>query len=567
MTTMRGPSLLLSAALALMGCGERGAAPGSGSSTEISADTKPAVVDICKTMGEDDPVCVLLADGHVACARVQAETFEPPLAGIDEAVEIACGAHGVCVLETSGELTCLDKQGKLRELEALEGARSLAPDCAVTKTGALACWDENWEVETRSLPRLAAALGSKDSENLDLLRVGQTSAYNSEDACALHSNGELWCWGWTANGNEPKPSKVHTFANAQEVRQLEAEGPNICWRELGRWRCTDGKSEPRASRTCDHTPCACELDGNWCMPLDTEGESGKPKQLDEAVVVEDVVLRTYDCVVDSSWRVWCKRWPALPPTIKPLVFEGETTELAAFEGVAPTPEPSPLPDPAVAACPANAKLGNRLCGVLRQPEAALACRPGARTCPCTVSFYWFDDESCAPAGFDLVESRGLGTSSADIHSFIVHAEGERAALGPRVTIEPNVREQVGAVTVFELADERDEGDSFFYWQSELDAVILCALVDGAPACSAPLVRAWDYFESSEADEYDEGHTRSERYRAKLKIGAASVKVTVKANKGKPSTGELPGLADLRFLKAGTYRLAELLDRPFVDAPD
>ena len=117
---MRARCLVLAVALLGVGCNRAPDPTAVGeqapASTERAAPANgPAVVDLCRSYLADAPVCALLGDGRVTCAHVQAERFEPPLAGIREAVEIACGELGVCIREASGVVTCLDAAGELRK--------------------------------------------------------------------------------------------------------------------------------------------------------------------------------------------------------------------------------------------------------------------------------------------------------------------------------------------------------------------------------------------------------------------------------------------------------------------
>jgi hypothetical protein len=545
------------ALLVLASCVER-APTASAPTPEPTAPASaraPKIVDMC-AHASNDPICVLRDDGRVSCAHIDDHEFAPPLAGIEQAVEIACGKHSICAREADGSITCLDDQGELRQLDSLAQSRSLAPDCAVSQAGELHCWDERWEPTVRTFPRLSAAL---DHDALDLQRVPKTSGIH---ACALRRDGKLWCWEEMAKYDQKDPIVVADLSPAERIRELRIKPSGVCWRGAGAWSCTEGTQLYNGNcedRVCD----VCEFSRGYCFP---RGPDDQERPLDESKTVRDVVLSDGRCVVDLLDRVWCQSWNYVPVHELTLPVTSETTaKLEPVERQPPTPDPDPLPDPALSECPAATRITNRVCEHFTEPGGPLACTPDSERCrrDCVITMATTDEGYCEPEGFVVVDiHRGPG--------YVVYVDAPQVWIGPQLDLQ-KLEDMNGLPTVIELNEAGDDEGTHFTMGYELSSVILCDLVEGRPRCSSPIATDWSY-EEIVTEDYDQetyGQVISEErihYQADVTIVGADAKVKVRAGKRHADT-EHRNVAGTRVLRSGSHPLAELLDQQFVYLPE
>lgn len=538
----------------LAACSGRSSAPPTRAAAPAAVPiaTTPKIVDLCHGPEEDSPACVLFDDGRVACAHVQSTQAPPPLAGISEAVEIACGAHSACARDVRGSVTCVDAEGELWSPDPqLGGARTLAPDCAVTEAGSLVCWNWTKKPKPQNFGLLAALLELDDGYLLDIQRAGLYQG-DPSDGCVLRRNGDLWCWGRVTSEGERMPTLLANLGRAEDIRELRADRWQICWRGLGPWQCTNGENQPQNPFECDHQLCTCQFSNGTCI-----SDANSSASADEDMRVADVVLHDGRCVVDALGRVWCQAWPELPPHELRLSYEGESARLEPFEGEAPVPELSPLPDPAASDCPAAVAASNRACKLLSSPGQPLACEPGKRRCVRECQLDSISAEVCEPDGFELISAHGTTIPA----TFLIYADGSKVWLGPQLRLEVAEARVDGGLSELEQLLDEDEQTPWYDSTHYIDAVTLCGLVAGRPACSAPLVRELTYSYVDWDEDGVEVNSESLRYRAELTITSAGVEVVVR--EGRHDMLVEPYNAGARLLRGGSHGLATLLDQPFV----
>jgi hypothetical protein len=486
-------------------------APTPAAVAEPKAPSVPKVADLC--VARSATVCALLEDGRVSCAQIHGDrVFEPPLAGITKAVELACGEHSICARDGAGSITCIDEFGELHLLDSLAQSRSLAPDCAVAQDGAAFCWDENMEVSYRDIPD-----GYRDKLR-DLQRL-ILATHHGFRGCALKRDGELWCWD---SHHSPKlVAKIDRPEDIRELKLLDDEKNGVCWRGAGEWLCTDGQSE---------------------------------------------VMLHEPCVVDRLGRVLCQLGKH-PPDEFSLPLTDETS--ARYEPlVPPPPDLQPLPDPGLSDCPKEVVVSNRVCEHFSAPGGRLECSKGEVHCPrnCSVNSASHDD--CEPDGFVVVDSSAGGDGRM---RHVVHADGAQVWLGPRLAMDPLDAvpgADKTAPTLIELHEQIEDGHTYYETQHELTAVMICGLAEGRPVCSLPIARDWR-LESVEWDDEDSGKEidrESIHYRADMTVTSTDVKITVRAGKRHANSSNTY-VGHVRVLPAGTHALASLLDQRFVDLPE
>ncbi len=361
---MLARTMLIPLVLALLGaCGKPDSsaadpvpvpAPAPPAPQPVEAPPPSPIVDL-HVWDMGDRVCVLHADGQVACARTEASEFDPPLESLANAVEMTGSEYPnphICVRDEQGPVRCLDEQAQVHEVRGISVARSLESYCAVTTDGLLHCWDESFVAKLVAGERL-----------FDLARVllfnGRTPLGT---ACALQSTGQLWCW---MNGTDDlgvdlgkadrilddhigeesySPRLIADVGPAAEVSELlaprsaERYAPpsGICWRLQSGWMCasrdtnrpipfydtrspgTPGHNVVAASPQCDTHPCNCTFPcwAESCVPRDLDRylSCDVPQPNDQFTVdsrhLSGIVRASRgmygECVVDTNNRVWCQ---------------------------------------------------------------------------------------------------------------------------------------------------------------------------------------------------------------------------------------------------------------------
>jgi alpha-tubulin suppressor-like RCC1 family protein len=245
--------------------------------------------DNCTVLGSGTAQCWGLdVDGALGDGSVGSSTPHAlvGVAGLTNVVEVAAGEDSACAALADGSLWCWgdDSVGELGDGHDGEGARSATPVrakidhvvhvvagwasfCAVRDDGHAMCWgvDKSGEVGDGSVTDHVT------TPHQVALDGGITSvAANGAHACAIRTDGSLWCWGTNANGGlgiaaattiQPTPARVALDDVVVEVA-------------IG-----------------FHHTCARTMDDSlWCWGMNQSGEVGDGTLVDRDVPVRVVGL-------------------------------------------------------------------------------------------------------------------------------------------------------------------------------------------------------------------------------------------------------------------------------------
>lgn len=154
------------------------------------------------------------------------------------ATAVTVGNFAACAVETSGKVACWSTDNQdgpkhVVEVPGISDAVSVAGGgsfCAVKKGGKVACWPTINDVATE-VPGIDSAV--QVSVNMDI-------------ACAVRTNGELWCWG------EKPAARVDGLADIVQVSLAntvscvrEKSGRVQCWGDDEDGALGDGKRTSR----------------------------------------------------------------------------------------------------------------------------------------------------------------------------------------------------------------------------------------------------------------------------------------------------------------------------------
>lgn len=333
------------AALALAACSKH----------DRPADANPTPVDRVETTEPAEPaerlepspivdfyvwdggerICVLHADGRVACAATDGDEFDPPLESLGSAVELTSSQYPVpqvCVRGQQGPVRCLDSEGQVHEVEGISAARSLESRCAVTNTGEFWCWDESFVATLAPLPYFPAG----EIQHMALVYDGKPLA----GGCALLTAGGLWCWldametlgvdlgkpvreGGHSSGDTYIPVEIANVGDGSQVLDLVLDA-GVCWRLAEGWTCARMDTSdpfPPPGRIdnivipverCDTHPCNCSFPEELgtiaffsCRVPEPDQQFTVDSHHLSGIVRYWAGLRG-QCVVDSNDRVWCQ---------------------------------------------------------------------------------------------------------------------------------------------------------------------------------------------------------------------------------------------------------------------
>lgn len=288
--------------------GELGNGTTASSSTpvEVQGISDAVAVSAGGSGGNQDFTCVLLSGGHVECWGYDADgelgnastsnTPTPvPVSGLADAVAISSGGSAVCAVLSSATVSCWgsDDAGQIgmpivdspvatagqtfytspmpvAGLPPVSGiAAGPSSTCAVTKTGGVYCWGDNYDGElgngTTSGPQTChgqqvcrytpgAVIGVSDA----------TSITNGSYApCATVASGRIECWGGNYNGelgngkvsNTPDPNAAPVVGITNATAVSAGSGGSscallkttavMCWGANGAGELGTGSTQPR----------------------------------------------------------------------------------------------------------------------------------------------------------------------------------------------------------------------------------------------------------------------------------------------------------------------------------
>lgn len=276
---------------------------GTGTTGDGGLFASPQVVDVTDALhiaAGQYHTCVVRTSGKVACwgentdGQVGTGTANGPpvatptdVAGISDAVGVACGASFSCALRSGGGVTCWGnglggqlgtgtKQiqptpspvAMLTNAVAISAGESHA--CAVKVDGKIACWGDNvngqlgtGDLSERTTPTVIASL--------DAMGIVASAARST---CAAKKTGGVFCWGANEVGQlgsgaanptpNPSPTAVSgldaiaLWAGSIHACAVRRGGAVACWGAGFQGQIGDG--QPRATATTP-TPSPASVSG------------------------------------------------------------------------------------------------------------------------------------------------------------------------------------------------------------------------------------------------------------------------------------------------------------------
>jgi alpha-tubulin suppressor-like RCC1 family protein len=374
---MKPPSLTSALLITLLACGGGTDAPAdSATDGSTSADAGPdattdAAAEVsCAIEGGGWHLCIRRPGGSMVCAGGNGESqlgdattderhsfvASQPSMFASNIEEVSAGEAHTCVQITSGEVYCWGSNwyGELSvpvgggssyrttpiEVTALgtDTASLYASSnftCALKTGGAAYCWGANGDgqlgiggTSTTVTPTQLSTLGSS---------VAQMSA-GYDHACAVKTDGTLWCWGFVDNSftaGASTPYQVTAFgtdavevaAGTRYVCVRKTDHTAWCWGyigpayldDLGVDSATQLLADVAEMSAGDHHVCARKTDGTvWCFGAGIDGQLGDGMSrsgtnllpaIQVSEVGSDVVqltsMRSTTCARKASGSVWC----------------------------------------------------------------------------------------------------------------------------------------------------------------------------------------------------------------------------------------------------------------------
>jgi alpha-tubulin suppressor-like RCC1 family protein len=234
-----------------------GAAPGVHDS-EVDTPTPVAGIDdALQVVAGDSSACVLRSSNEVWCwgdnqdgelgigsSTGSSATDQPPQAavGVAGAVQVAAGGNAACTVVSGGQVMCfgVDGHGELGDQGAaapsqatptgilgLQGVTQISlgifMGCGLAQGGGVLCWGDNY---VGQLGR--GTMGEMSLAPAPVVRLPPvlSVAASGGVACAVATDGGLWCWGGNSYGQlgsadtttkSPIPTQVPGLTGVQQV--------------------------------------------------------------------------------------------------------------------------------------------------------------------------------------------------------------------------------------------------------------------------------------------------------------------------------------------------------------
>ncbi|MGE0867277.1 MAG: RCC1 domain-containing protein [Kofleriaceae bacterium] len=360
----------------LVACGGRG---GSSHDQVLPADASPdgsdtpvptdgSVESPCALEGGGLLLCIKTRDSSLYCAGSDLSeeigyetengysasfgTSQPTLAG--SIVQASAGRRHICVRTAPGDLYCWGSNWE-GELSVPHSSTTERPDpiqvrelgdqtlrvytgelfsCAQTVDSALWCWGNNDESQLG----LGHVVSTPDPSKVTKLGTTTLSVSLGVDhACAVRTDGSLWCWGHIDNSivqtwYEPAPVPELTSHVAEVVTGgrftcvRKTDNTAWCWGDIGPHADENLGSSSMVEMAEDvveltagkYHACARKTDGTvWCWGEDNDAQLGDGMSRSGAnaqpaiqvplpgPVVALTSLETGSCALDAAGDAWC----------------------------------------------------------------------------------------------------------------------------------------------------------------------------------------------------------------------------------------------------------------------
>lgn len=179
--------------------------------------------------------CAALGDGTVRCWGINSDgelgshgnhsKTAIAVPGITDAVQVAAGVRGTCVLHATGEVSCFGRMADpSRPSARVVGVRDAtalvlgaAHACTLGRGGAVTCWGANDDGQLGRIPAEARHLAEPVP---GLARITKVVGFAYTDGCAIDEARDVWCWGSSPVAPETKlarPTKIPELSGARDL--------------------------------------------------------------------------------------------------------------------------------------------------------------------------------------------------------------------------------------------------------------------------------------------------------------------------------------------------------------
>jgi alpha-tubulin suppressor-like RCC1 family protein len=130
--------------------------------------------------------------GQLGDAAARSRDEAAPIAGIDDAVDVALLGSWACALRRGGEVVCWGRNEPMHTLltDATDLSSSLGHACALRRNGKVACWGFSTERAHGN-----ARESVDEATDVEGVTDAQAIAVSYAQSCALRRGGALLCWG------------------------------------------------------------------------------------------------------------------------------------------------------------------------------------------------------------------------------------------------------------------------------------------------------------------------------------------------------------------------------------
>jgi hypothetical protein len=243
--------------------------------------------------------------------------------------------------------------------------------------------------------------------------------------------------------------------------------------------------------------------------------------------------------------------PAVAPAVAPTPADGEPPQAELPEAEPEVEQPAPP-------CTELERLAQRACARL-DPER---CSSGTCEGLCKIeAVSWFDLRTCQLHGFSQLQAGG--------QSYVVYIDEGQIWLGLDTLDDIDSISHIDADepewVALSFEEYQSDDDEELTYEFHVIATNVCALVDGRPRCSKPIVAQY-----SELEEHYNSAGRTTRkidvgYTAEVELerGETGQRIVIVANQKGDRQRASKRAPKARFLAAGEHRLEPLLDRELV----
>lgn len=278
-------------------------------------------------------ICGLTSEGELRCSLTpDYESRSYTLQAPAEVVELGVGHGYACVLDVTGQVTCLADSTwewalteDLPTSEQTEVAVGSDQSCALDAHGQVSCWGSTywWGSVEQPFEGTYTQVAASPYTRCALRESGEIECYTYDDredpevpraealslgvrhGCSLDASGQPWCWpivAWWpdfAGASDPPEGLelVHISAGNLHTCGITAEGEVVCWGDdsYGQSSAPEGRFQ-QVSAGGFHT-CAIRDTGELdCWGWDYFGQASPP----DGTFSQVAAGRWHTCAVDTE---------------------------------------------------------------------------------------------------------------------------------------------------------------------------------------------------------------------------------------------------------------------------